>query len=504
MDTLLEAMEQHARARPQAALIQTADAQISWGEFARQTALVAGQLVSKGARRVGFFGDLSPIGVAAFWSVLRAGASIVPLPSTQTADVLQMMAADSKVELVVATRAHAARAAEVFGGAPPDAELAVLDRRVGVWSPLTTVGDTTGELPRVLAAQEFNVIYSSGTTSTPKGVVHSHGARLARTNSYAQRGFSDTSAVLVSTPIYSNWSVVAMATCMRFGARMLLLEKFDAAQFLDLAREGKATHAFMVPTQIVRCLSLADFDARMGGQPLTKFCSGSHLRTDAKQECVERWAGTLYDLYGLTEGAVNTVLDVAAFPEKRDSVGKPGPGFEVLILDANGAPAPVGEAGEIAGRSGAMMEGYLNREEETERITWRDPEGRRFLRTGDLGRLDEDGFLYLAGRAKDMIISGGMNIYAKDLEEALHKQPGVIESAVVAAPDADWGETPVAFVVAHGDIDVEALRVQVNRTLARTHRIARIHLIDQLPRGTLDKVAKAELRQRLAAIEASG
>jgi long-chain acyl-CoA synthetase len=143
------------------------------------------------------------------------------------------------------------------------------------------------------------------------------------------------------------------------------------------------------------------------------------------------------------------------------------------------------------------MSGYANRPEATRATQWVHPDGRVFIRTGDLGRFDADGFLELVGRAKDMIVSGGFNIYPVDLEAALTAHPAVAEAAVVAAPSAEWGETPVAFVVLHHPAEPEALRTFANARLGKTQRIAAVHILDALPRSAIGKVLKTDLRARL-------
>ncbi|MBC7987055.1 MAG: AMP-binding protein, partial [Sphingomonadaceae bacterium] len=156
---------------------------------------------------------------------------------------------------------------------------------------------------------------------------------------------------------------------------------------------------------------------------------------------------------------------------------------------------PPGAAGEIVGRSAAMMDGYHCRAEQTRAAEWRDAEGRRYIRTGDIGRFDADGFLTLVGRAKDMIISGGFNIYPSDIEAVLVGHPDVVEAAVVGAPSEQWGETPVGVVVASGD--AEAIRAWANARLGKTQRLSALHLVDELPRNAIGKVLKRELREAL-------
>jgi acyl-CoA synthetase (AMP-forming)/AMP-acid ligase II len=192
------------------------------------------------------------------------------------------------------------------------------------------------------------------------------------------------------------------------------------------------------------------------------------------------------------------VLQAHKFPDKLHTVGRPAPGHDVRLIDDAGKEVPQGEAGEVVGRSpAAMMLGYHNQPGKTSEAEWYDAQGNRFIRTGDIGRFDKDGFLTLFDRKKDMIISGGFNIYPSDLEAVLTADPGVIEAAVVGVPHPDWGETPAGFVVLRAGADKGDVLNAANGKLGRTPRLSVLHVVDQLPRSPIGKVLKRELRDRL-------
>jgi acyl-CoA synthetase (AMP-forming)/AMP-acid ligase II len=167
------------------------------------------------------------------------------------------------------------------------------------------------------------------------------------------------------------------------------------------------------------------------------------------------------------------------------------------VIDEDGNELPRGSVGEIVGRSPAMMTGYNNRPDATKAMHWHDAQGNLFYRHGDIGRFDEDGFLILMDRAKDMIISGGFNIYPSDLESVLGAHPGVVECAVVGAPSEEWGETPVGFVVLRDGADMAAVLAETNTKLGKTQRINRLVAATELPRSVIGKILKRELRDRL-------
>jgi acyl-CoA synthetase (AMP-forming)/AMP-acid ligase II len=203
----------------------------------------------------------------------------------------------------------------------------------------------------------------------------------------------------------------------------------------------------------------------------------------------------------MTEGGGTLVLHAHEHPHKLHTVGQPAPGHDIRLIDDAGNEVPQGELGEVVGHSPAMMAGYHKQPAKTTEAEWYDPSGKRFIRTGDVGRFDADGFLTLMDRKKDMIISGGFNVYPSDLESVLRQHADVADAAVVGVPSTRWGETPVAFVVPKDGIalDAAALLAWANERLGKTQRLAAIEIIDTLPRSAIGKVLKRELRDSFAA-----
>jgi acyl-CoA synthetase (AMP-forming)/AMP-acid ligase II len=199
----------------------------------------------------------------------------------------------------------------------------------------------------------------------------------------------------------------------------------------------------------------------------------------------------------MTEGGGTCILPAHEFPDKLHTVGRPAAGHDIRLIDDAGREVGLGAAGEVVGHSPGMMIGYHKRPDLTAEAEWFDPSGRRFIRTGDVGRFDADGFLTLLDRKKDMIISGGFNIYPSDLEAVLRGHAAVAEAAVVGVPSRRWGETPVAFVVIQPGALVTAadLLAWVNERVGKTQRLAAVELSDALPRSAIGKVLKRELRQ---------
>jgi acyl-CoA synthetase (AMP-forming)/AMP-acid ligase II len=228
-----------------------------------------------------------------------------------------------------------------------------------------------------------------------------------------------------------------------------------------------------------------------------KLCTSAPFAPALKTDILARWPGGLVEVYGMTEGGGTTILAAHQFPHKVHTVGLPAPGHDIRLIDDAGREVGPGEAGEIVGHSPGMMSGYHKRPDLTAQAEWFDVDGRRFIRTGDNGRFDADGFLVLLDRKKDMIISGGFNIYPSDLESVLRDHPAIAEAAVVGVPSQRWGETPVAFVVARpGETTTAAtLLAWANERVGKTQRLARVELVPGLPRSAIGKVLKRELRE---------
>ena len=410
--------------------------------------------------------------VATYLGAVRAGVTVVPLPLGATEEAQAAMLADSGARKVTLDEAWPAWLAPP-GAAPRPVELAP----DGV----------------------FNIIYSSGTTGVPKGIEQSHRMRWAHVRRGGGFGYGPDAVTLISTPLYSNTTLVSLFPALALGGAAVLMTKFDAGAFLALAERHRVTHAMLVPVQFQRLVGHPDFARRDLSSFRMKTCTSAPFSAALKAEVLARWPGGLVEYYGLTEGGGTTILAAHLRPDKLDTVGQPAEGHDIRVISDDGRALPAGEVGEVVGHSPlAMMIGYHNRPDDTARAEWRDPNGKRFLRTGDLGRFDEEGFLTLVGRKKDLIISGGFNVYPADLEAVLVAHPAVAEAAVVGVPSERWGETPVGFVVlspGRGAAAGELLEWS-NARLGKTQRLSAVEIVTELPRNAIGKVLKRQLRQR--------
>ena len=342
------------------------------------------------------------------------------------------------------------------------------------------------------------LMYSSGATGAPKGVIQTY---MHRWRLLTVVGATHRESYLVSTPLCSSVTAFAWAKPMAVGGTAVLMAKFDALEFLELAQRWRITNAVLAPVQAQRILARPDFDAFDLSSFRSKVILAAPSTPELKAEMLRRWPGGLTEIYAMSEGGVASYLDAVAHPDKLHTVGKPQPGVTLKVIDDEGEELEPGSIGELVGRSKTMMQGYHNRPEATDRAFWRDAEGKAHVRSGDVGRIDADGFVELLGRKKDVIISGGQNIYPRDLEAALERHPAVQDVAVVGRKSRRWGEEPVAFVALNPGwvVDPQNLYAWMCERLGRWQRPAEVIILEELPMSPAGKVLKAELRARLEA-----
>jgi len=435
----------------------------------------------------------------AYLGALRAGVAVAPLAPSATAEHLDAMLENCGAKLLLRDR-------EVAAQWPVRAEdrplrcLALDDApSAGApWSQWLAQDDAAPAPITPMPDWPFNVIYSSGTTGAPKGIVQSWAMRWSHVRRAHTNGYGPDTVSLCATPLYSNTTLVAALPTLALGGTLVLMRKFDAARYLALAEQHRASHTMLVPVQYQRLMQCPAFDSTDLSQLRHKFCTSAPFSAALKAEVLRRWPGSLIEYYGLTEGGVRCELHCHAYPHKLHTVGRPVAGADMRFIDEAGRELPPGAQGEIVGRSAGMMSGYHRLPDKTREAEWYDAAGLRFIRSGDVGRLDEDGFIVLGDRRKDMIITGGFNVYPSDIEHVLRQHAQVDECAVIGVPSEQWGETPVAYVVPQvgARVDAQALREWLNARVGKTQRVADLKLVDGLPRSEIGKVLKRELRER--------
>ncbi len=357
-------------------------------------------------------------------------------------------------------------------------------------SPARPAGAAAGE---VSASTPAAIVYTSGTTGRAKGAVLTHGnlAANARTLIEAWKMSAGDRYLAVLPLFHVHGLGNGVCTWLASGCRMRLAERFEHGKAAALFEEFRPTLFFGVPTVYVRLLELPDEAARPIGGRMRLFVSGSApLPAHVFEAFREKFGRAILERYGMTE-TLMTIGNPYDGERRPGTVGRPLPGVEVRIVAPDGADRPVGETGELWVRGPAVFPGY-----------WRRPEATAaafvdgWFRTGDLGERSADGYVTLRGRASDLVISGGFNVYPREIEEVLLEQPGVREAAVVGLPDERRGEVPVASFA--GDADPAALEVACRRLLA-SFKVPRSFVrVEALPRNAMGKVEKGRLREMLA------
>jgi len=451
---IVESIAQHARFKGKRTALICGERRVNWADFNNLVNTIAGKLIDAGLQKGGkvallTLNNIEAVGV--MFGVMRAGGVVVPLSALLTPQQVASFIDDSSSEFVFC---HTDLQSLI---APVLAQIRVPARnRIAIgssskdWTELaefTSVPSRNDPYVPLSDEDEANIMYSSGTTGVPKGIVHDHRARFLTALAVAAELGIDSSAItLLTTPLFSNATWAILLPTVMMGGTTSMLVRFTPDNFLDAVEQERATHTLMVPIQIQGLLASATLRLRDTTSLRIVVSLGSALSGAVKELFLRTLGNCLVDLYGVTEG-VGTILKPGEMRNKMTSVGTPMGGTDFRIIDNTGQEVETGQIGEIVGYGGGLMRRYHNQPQATEDAIWRDERRRAFLRTGDMGRFDGDGYLYILDRKKDMIISGGFNVFAVDIEATLAQHPAVAEACVIAIPNEKWGESPLALIV---------------------------------------------------------
>lgn len=498
-ETLAGFVERHAQRQPDDIAIRYGERQWSWADWSARIRRAAGALRDAGVERgqcVAFLDKNHP----ACLEVLFAGASIGVVTTVVnwrvSGDELVHVLSDSGARmLIVGAELQAAAEAAAPRVAGLERIIVVDDEYESLLAAATPIAPDAA----VDASETALVIYSSGTTGRPKGVLLSQRALVNHAANLAPAfPFGQADANLVAMPLFHVGGIGYALFGIRGGVPTIMTREPDAAALIGAVRAG-ATHAFFVPPVIARFLDAGEeATATMAGLRYVVY-GAAPMPLPLLHRALSTWPDTKFvQVYGQTElcGAVTALSDEdhrdAARPELQLSAGKTVLGTEIRIVDPDdGAQAPVGERGEIWVRSNQNMSGYLNRPEATaETITADD-----WVRTGDVGRVDADGYVYVEDRLRDMIITGAENVYGPEVESALIEHPAIADAAVIGVPDDFWGESVKAIVVATTELDPAEVIQFCRRHLAGYKCPRTVDFVESLPRNASGKILKTELRE---------
>ena len=461
-----------------------------------------------GARRVGVLGANSLDYAVVVVACQLEGVTVVPLPVLVTADAQARMLADADIAVLFHDAECAVAAQNALRLGTRDVVLVEIgpafradgsrEHRLAAWSSKSVEASHTHD---VHGSWISDLIYSSGTTGLPKGIAQSYAARRSQCITLAAMGVTDGVQLLHTVGLYSNYGFSALLLALWWGGAFFMQRKFSGPATVELLARELIDMAWFAPATLIRTLDAPGFGAAVAGKTCAKLSAGAPLSEAHKLQVLSAWPGAFFEVYGQTETGTLTMLPMHAVPpSKLSSVGVVLPSVQVRIITEAGTEVAPDEEGEIVGHSTTLMTGYHEREEANADAFWRDADGRLFIRTGDIGRIDREGYLWLCDRKKDMIISGGFNIYPADIERVFGEHPDVFESAVVGYPSDRWGESPVAFVKLRvtGAVGEDDLKAWVNARLGSVQRVVAVKVLDDLPSGAMGKILKRELRDQFA------
>ena len=496
-------LPRHARYRGDHVALVVGGRQLSFCDLNHTVNCLANALLREGLRKGDKIATVLPNCLelmVAYWAAAKTGLVIVPMsPMLQDGGLVSLLG-DSDSVLVLGHASFADTFARIRDRLPAiggDRWILVGDdvSRPGFRTYSALVEGASADNPPDAGLSDddlYNIMYSSGTTGLPKGIVHTHYVRAMYCTLFAQAfRISPESVVLHAGSIVFNGAMVDLMPWMFVGGSYILHESFDAARVIEDIAAWRVTHIILVPAQITAILESPAYTPQKLSSLEMLHNLGAPLHVRFKERINAELPGRFYELYGLTEGFM-TILDKHDSIRKLGSVGCPPPFMEIRILREDGSDCAAGEVGEICGRSPCMMPGYYKRPDLTALAI---VDG--WLHTGDAGYLDDDGYLFLVDRIKDMIIVGGVNVYPHDIEDVLMAHPDVREVAVFGVQDAKWGEVPVAAVALRSgaQLDKKALIDWANTHVdAKFQRIKDVVFYQDFPRNAAGKTLKREMR----------
>ena len=498
-----DSLKLHAKNTPQKVAMVYGDERITYKQFNDRANSLAHGLMQMGIKKTDKVATLlhnCPQYLEIYYALAKIGAIAVPVNYMLHGRDLQFIVDQSDSMAFILETEFTDRVDEVKGElkkiAPQNYIYLGEDIPEGAkaYEELAAGFPTLEPEVEVTEEDDMVILYSSGTTGLPKGIVLTHRCRILYFLTYsADYGIRYRDVNLCSTPLYHNAALFFSMMQLYMGGTTVIMRSFEPQEALRLIEKERITNAIFVPTQYNVMLQHPDIDKYDYSSLRILVTGAAPLTSRTKNGILERFKCELFELYGLTETGLITQLRPEDQLRKIRCVGQTFINMEMRVVDDKGNDVPTGEVGEIVARGPTLLREYYNNPEITEK-SYRDG----WFLTGDMGRLDEEGYLYLVDRKKDMIISGGVNIFPQDIEDVLYSHPAVLEASVIGVPHEKWGEAVKAVVVLKkGQTASEQEIIKHCRgQLAGYQTPKSAEFVDQLPRNPSGKVLKRELRQR--------
>ncbi|MGC8659520.1 MAG: class I adenylate-forming enzyme family protein [Desulfomonilaceae bacterium] len=475
-------------------------AEITYQTLKLKSCRVASGLVAMGIKpgdMVALCAPNSGDWLAFYFGALRAGAVAVTLSSALAGNELELLSTHAKPRLVFTTD-------DKSGDFEKFRDKAGIEKVISPGGPISIhkiMGLGTDSFRAVERSHNDTaaILYTGGTTGIPKGVMLTHeNINVSSHNVAYSEHSSQDDRVLCCLPLNHVFGQIHIMNATIFSCGCLeLLPSFDLDMFLNRTASGRVTKLYAVPTIYIRLMNINGLKDKLGR---VRYCFSAAASMSA--ETVRQWKEqtklTIYEGYGMTESA-SAVTYNHYFEHVIGSVGTEVPGVEIHTRDTKGHILPLNSEGEICIRGRNIMKGYLNNPAETERSFW----DREWFRSGDVGTIDDRGYLFIVDRLKDMIITGGENVYPREIEEALFARPDVQDCAVVGLPDKEWGERVSAFVKLNPGhhTTAEELRVYLKQRLASFKVPKQCVIVEDLPRNATGKILKREIKRKFSTEE---
>ena len=492
MVNLASNLVQTARARADSVAIRVGSADTTYGELDRESARVAGMLAERGIQPGDPIGLMLP-NVAEFasiyYGVLRAGGVVVPMNPLLKAREVAYYLGDSGARFMFAWHGFAAEARS--GAERADSEVIVVDP--ATFAELSAAAKADDRVIDRDADDLAVILYTSGTTGSPKGaeLTHANLIRNAEVLCTDLLRLSPDDVIFGGLPLFHAFGqTCALNAAVASGASVTLLPRFTPDHALHILAEHRVSVFEGVPTMYVALLSHPERAAFDVSALRVCVSGGAALPVEVLRGFEEAFGCQVLEGYGLSETSPVASFNHPDRERKPGSIGTPIRGVEMRVVDSDGADVPQGEIGEIVIRGHNVMRGYWRKPDETAKAI---PDG--WFRTGDLGRVDKDGYFEIVDRKKDMIIRGGYNVYPREIEEVLYEHPAVSEAAVIGLPHASLGEEVGAAVVVKpgADTTAEELREHVKAQVAAYKYPRAVWLVDALPKGPTGKILKRQI-----------